>query len=154
MRVIDPIKIDEGKLLESNVEREPYGEWDPTIVYRRGRRTLVTDPGIQKIYESLHPNIEKYPPNNLLGPYPAWVEVGPMSIWSMFQEVPDLQSRNKESIEVLIAPGEDFDAISLHGLQSRILKVELLDENDQVVHERVVDLMYTIPDENCHVRSV
>lgn len=146
MKVILPIRIDEGKLLDSNIQMEPYGDWDAETVYRRGRRALVRDPGVQRIYESLYPNKDHYPPDNTQGSYPAWREFGPMSMWAMFQEVPDLQSVNHEVIEFTIAPGEDFDTVALHGLQSRFVMVEFLNENDEVVFSKTEDLEYLVPE--------
>lgn len=141
MHVIVPITLTDENLLDYRVKLDPYTEWDNTTVYRRGRRVIVKS-GINKVYESVYPNVSRFPPDHVDDEQPAWQLVRPLNIWSMLNAVPDQRTRNRDEIFVKIQPNARVNAIGLHGVEANTVVVKVFDSVGTLVEERTVDLVY------------
>lgn len=142
MHVIVPITLTDENLLDYRVKLDPYTEWDSTTVYRRGRRVIVRS-GINKIYESVYPNVSRFPPDHVEDEQPAWQLVRPLNIWSMLNAVPDRRTKNRDEIFVKIQPNACVNAVGLHGVEANTVVVKVFDAAGTLVEERTVDLVYS-----------
>ena len=87
MRVIKPAKVADSTLGATNVPENDEVEWDSTTTYNTGDRVMVTDPGVHRRYESLiDNNTSNFPPDNVDGDTPFWLDLGPTNRWAPFDE--------------------------------------------------------------------
>lgn len=142
MHVIVPITLTDENLLDYRVKLDPYTEWDNTTVYRRGRRVIVKS-GINKVYESVYPNVSRFPPNHVDDEQPAWQLVRPLNVWSMLSAVPDQRTKNRDEVFVKIRPNARVNAVGLHGVEANTVVVKVFDAAGTLVEERAVDLVYS-----------
>lgn len=142
MHVIVPISLTDSDILDFSVKPDPYSVWENSVVYRRGRRVIVYG-GINKIYESLYPNTDRYPPDNTDQEQPAWVLVRPVNLWSMLNPVPDQRTRGKDEIFVEVMSDGRITAVGAHGLEAKTIRVQVFDSLGAVVEDRTTNLTYS-----------
>jgi len=142
VHVIVPISLTDSDLLDFSVKPDPYSVWENSVVYRRGRKVIVYD-GINKIYESLYPNADRYPPDNTDQEQPAWTLVRPVNVWSMLNPVPDQRTKGKDEIFVEVFSGGRITAVGAHGLEAKTIRVQVFDNLGSIVEDRTTNLTYS-----------
>lgn len=141
MRVIVPIKLKDEDIVSYSVKPDPYSVWQNSVAYRRGRRVIVYD-GVNKIYESLYPNVDRYPPDNTQQEQPAWLLVGPVNLWSMLNPVPDQRTRGMNEIYVEVSPTSPVTAVGAHGLEGTSIRVQVFSATGTTLADRTTALTY------------
>jgi len=85
MYVIEPVTVTDTILTSSDIVEDDYAEYNAGTTYGDGNTIMVTDTGIHKIYESLlASNLNHYPPDNLTGVTPWWLEISATNKWKAF----------------------------------------------------------------------
>lgn len=103
MQIIVSKTIDDDVLISSNVPENDYSEWNSGTTYNTGDRVIVTDEGVHKIYESLKDsNTNNYPPDNISGTDPWWLEVDATNRWKMFDPYVSTQTEYSGDIEITL----------------------------------------------------
>ncbi len=87
MRIVIPITVDDDMLLSTTITTNDDGatraEWDESTTYADGDRIVVTDTGVNKVYESVAgSNLGNYPPDDTESTW--WVEIGAVDGWKPF----------------------------------------------------------------------
>lgn len=141
MRVIVPLKLKDEDIVSYSVKPDPYSVWQNSVAYRRGRRVIVYD-GVNKIYESLYPNVDRYPPDNTQQEQPAWLLVGPVNLWSMLNPVPDQRTRGMNEIYVEVSPASPVTAVGAHGLEGTSIRVQVFSATGTTLTDRTTALTY------------
>ena len=133
MKVIKPITITDAMFTSSNVSEDDYAEYVAGTTYADGDTVIETATGVHKIYESLKAaNTGNYPPDNLTGVDPWWLEVGATNRWKMFDYVVQTQTENVSFIEVVLTPGVAINSICLLNLDAATIIIVM---NDPVAGE-------------------
>ena len=85
MYVIEPVTVTDAILTSSDIVEDDYAKYVAGTTYGDGNTIMVTDTGIHKIYESLLANnLNHYPPDNLTGATPWWLEISATNKWKAF----------------------------------------------------------------------
>ena len=139
MKAIKPISITDAMLTSSNVTENDYTEYIPGTIYGVGDLVIITTVGIHKVYESLRAaNHNNYPPSNLTGGNPYWLEVGATNRWKMFDYLVQSQTENTSVIKVVLAPGESINSIALLHLDASSVRITMTDPVAAVVYDKTI----------------
>jgi hypothetical protein len=133
MYVIKPTSITDSLLVSSDIPEDDYDEWSGTTSYTAGESVIVI--ATHKVYEALKSTLNEYPPDNLDGTSPAWLEVSPTNRWKMFDTVVGSQSEQSESIEVHLLTNIS-KALSLLNVEAQVVTIVVDDPTDgEVMNE-------------------
>lgn len=124
--------IDDDVLKSSNVPENDYSEWNSGTTYADGDRVIVTDEGVHKIYESLKDsNLNNYPPDNISGADPWWLEVDSTNRWKMFDAYVSTQTSYSGDITLSLDITK-CDYIAFFQLESDEIQLSLKYEGTEV----------------------
>jgi hypothetical protein len=128
MKAIKPLAITDAMLTSSNVSEDDYDEYAAGTTYGAGDSAIITTIGIHKVYESLKAaNTGNYPPDNLIGDDPWWLEVSATNRWKMFDYIVQSQTENAYLIQITITPGEAINSIALLSLDAASISIVMND---------------------------
>lgn len=123
MKLVKPTSITDINFTSSNVSETDYAEWNNSTSYVAGNKVIVI--ATHKIYESLSSNINKYPPDNITGTPPTWMEIGPTNKWKMFDQSYQSQTTNTGIITVTLEPGR-INSLGLMNCDAASINIKLI----------------------------
>lgn len=141
MKMLRKIAITDDILISTNVAENDYAEYSAATTYGVGDTIIVI--ATHKIYESLRStNLNHYPPTNLTGGTPYWLEIGATNAWKCFDGKVGSQTTRSETITYSfvssLASGISF--LNLEGLTVNVL---MTDSVDGVIIDKTFDLIST-----------
>jgi hypothetical protein len=141
MYIIRPIKITDAMLISSTVPETDYAAYVAGTTYALGTRVIVI--ATHKIYESAQAgNLGHYPPDNLTGTIPWWIEVSATNRHKIFDEKVGDQTSQAGSFNYVLQPGM-FDSITLFNVEGLTLRLVLTDPTEGVVYDKTINLLST-----------
>jgi hypothetical protein len=102
----------------------------------------ITQEGISyhKCYESLlGSNLNKFPPINLIGDNPYWLELESNNRWQVFDGKINSQTSNSTTIEYVLTPGS-FDSIAFFNLDATTIHLVLTDPIAGIIYNKTITL--------------
>jgi len=133
MYFIRPTIITDAMLYGSDVPETDYDEYAAGTTYAAGNTVIVTDSGVHKIYESLQgSNTGHYPPDNLSGESPYWLEVEATNRWRIFDAKVGSQASQSQSMTWILQPGM-IDSIALLSLEATTAQIVVSDSSTDLV---------------------
>jgi hypothetical protein len=97
LRMIQPVKIGDAQLIDSNVPENDYQEWSAGVTYDAGARVMRA--AAHRVYESaIGGNVG----NDPAGQSGKWLDVGPTNRWAMFDQALGTSTSNPGSVYALI----------------------------------------------------
>jgi len=131
MRMVRPITITDAILLSSNVAETDYAAYVAGTTYALAARVIVV--ATHKIYESAQAgNVGHYPPDNLAGATPYWLEVGATNRWRMLDGKVGSQTTNADTIELALDTSEQ-SSVNFLQLEAASLLIEVTDNTTSTV---------------------
>lgn len=132
-------EITAAMLVSSSVAEDDHPEYAPATIYAAGDRCMVT--ATHRIYESTQDaNQGNYPPDNLGGIPPWWLEVSVTNRWQMLDGVVGTLTTNADSIVLAIKPGQ-INGISLMEVAGSMVTVVMTDPVEGEVYRREVSMV-------------
>jgi len=123
MKLIKPVKITDSILSVSNVAENDYAIWGSGTTYAVGQKVIVV--ATHKQYEATKSSTNLYPPDNIGGVEPAWIEIGTTNKYKMFNDSYYDQTTNLGSISIILDIGR-CDAIGIMNVESSSINVEII----------------------------
>lgn len=123
MKLVRPVQVNDSILDSTNVPETDYAAWNSSTAYVVGNKVIVV--ATHKIYEALTNNTNKYPPDNITGTTPAWLDLGATNAWKMFDEKYSSQTTKTGSIEVSLSPG-GINTLGLLGIDADLVNITLV----------------------------
>lgn len=140
MIIIRPTTITNSIFVSSNVTEADYSEWNSGVSYLVDEYAIVIG-DYHKVYQSLQSgNVGNYPPDNLLGSPPWWLEVSSTNRWKMFDGYIESQTVNTSFIEVSLLPGE-IDSIVFLNVDASFISVVMTDPIAGIVYNEDIQLV-------------
>ena len=131
MKLVRPIEITDANLTSTNVPETDHAVYVPETAYAEGDTIIVI--ATHKIYESLQSaNTGNYPPDNIAGATPYWLEIGATNAWKMFDTQVGTKTALAEGIIVEVTPGR-MNALALLEISAAKVEITLTDPVDGVV---------------------
>ena len=140
MRAVVPLTITGAMLTSTDVPADPYPVWDAgttyqenssdgePIVQRSNRLFVLTTASSQGEDPLLRPDV--------------WEEFSATNAWKMFDPLGPISdpTTNADSIEVVLEPGQNINAIALLGLQAASVQVVIDDGSNGEVYNETFNL--------------
>ena len=130
--VLEPVAASSGGLHIVSTYNETYREWE-NIEAGFNPAEIATYAIVQigfayhKCYEALlGTNLNKFPPNNLIGTSPYWLELESTNRWKVFDAKTGSQTSNTTTITYVLVPGA-FDAIAFFNLDATTINIDITD---------------------------
>lgn len=112
MKLVKPVTITDAILISSTLPENDYAAWNSGTSYVAGDKVIVV--ATHKIYESLTSNTNKYPPDNLTGTTPDWLDLGATNKWKMFDQSYNSKSVSASSpLTVTLVPGQIINTLAI-----------------------------------------
>lgn len=136
MKLIERTEITDSNLVSTNVSEDDHTEWSSVTSYVAGDLCIVV--ATHKIYEALTASTDLYPPDNLTGETPAWLDVGSTNAWKMFNESYAAQTVNSTSIQAVMEIGR-ANSIGLMNVTASSINVTI-NINGTEVYNHDIDM--------------
>lgn len=138
MRVIQPVKVTDAILADSNVPEDDHAEWSVSTAYGVGDRVIVIS--THSVYEAVTATTGDDPSNpanvfSEANPSGAWVRVGATNRWKAFDERLNDQVTQAETITYTLAIPQFSDGISFFNLAALSVDIVVRDASNDVVFE-------------------
>lgn len=137
MKLIQPTTVTDTILTSSNVPETDYAAWSSSTAYTVGQKVIVV--ATHKIYECLINNTNAYPPDNLTGTTPKWLDIGATNKFKMFDQSYHNQTVNTGSIVVVLEPGR-INSLGLMNVEGSTIHVEM-EVDSVVVYEKDANMI-------------
>lgn len=137
MKLIKPTAITDAILTSSTVPETDYAAWNNGTAYTVGQKVIVV--ATHKVYECLINNTNFYPPDNLTGTTPKWLDLGATNRWKMFDQSYNNQTSNTGSIVVVLAPGR-INSLGLMNVDASSITV-VMTSGATTVYSNTLDLV-------------
>ena len=142
--VLEPVGAAYGGLHIVNSKNGTYRGWEsvesgfnPAQI---AKYTISNDEAYHKIYECLVGNTGYFPPRNLTGVSPKWLEIGATNRWKAFDSKYASQTENADSIQYVIEPGS-LDSIAFFNLDANsIALVQKQTAGGSTLHSQTITL--------------
>lgn len=140
MKLIEATEINDTNLISTNVPENDKPEWLIGTPYSIGSQVMVLE--THKLYEALTENTGLYPPDNLTGDNPAWLDIGSTNAWKMFNQSYAARTENIGSIQVSFSLGRT-NSIGILNVEASSINVTM--EIDGVeVYNHDVDMQLRV----------
>jgi len=137
MQVIRPTVVTDSILLSSSLPETDYAAYAVGTTYATGAKVIVV--ATHKIYESLqNSNTGHYPPDNLTGATPYWLEIGATNRWRMFDSKVNSISSASNSITLSLL-SSNVSAISVLEVDAATLNITVTDPTDGEIFNTTYD---------------
>lgn len=136
MKLIKRTAITDSNLTSSNVPETDYTAWSSSTSYVAGNKVMVV--ATHKNYEALLSNSNKYPPDNISGANPYWLELGPTNKWAMFDESYQSQTSNPTDIIIVCSPGR-INSLGLLNVDASSINIDLT-VSGQSLYNKTLDV--------------
>lgn len=137
MKLIKPTTVTDAILTSSNVAETDHAAWVNSTAYIVGQKVIVV--ATHKIYECLINNTNAYPPDNLAGTTPKWLDIGPTNKFKMFDQSYHNQTVNTGSIVVVMTPGR-INSLGLMNVEGSTIHIEM-EVDSVVVYEKDANMI-------------
>lgn len=135
MKILKPVKINEGNIESSNTS-EDFPDWSAGSYSEND--TVVHN---LSIWESLSNDNTDEPSESSL----EWLRIGPSNFWAMFDSSVSTQTvKSSGSLVVELRLSDVINSIALLNLSGNKLTVEIEDDIDGLVYEKEVELDATV----------
>jgi hypothetical protein len=137
-KIVQPITINDGALLASNVSETLYPPYDAGFVFAKGDRVSVIGPDIHEVYESLlDGNVGNTPASSPT----KWIYVSTTNPWLMFDKSVTSQTTNSDSIDVSLQTYGRNPCLTLLNLSAAEVRVQMVDDLDGTVYDKTFSLV-------------
>lgn len=139
-RAADIEIISPPSLVTSNVPETDHTEWDVATAYVIDDIVMVT--GIyHRNYKCLVAGTGDFPPDNISGATPKWLDIGATNRWRMFDNMvgADLQSSNSGSVDVTLSLAGRINTVALFNVAGVSATVRMF-YGGEVIYEKTVSL--------------
>lgn len=135
LRVVRPLVITPGMLVECNVPEADYPEWAAGTSYALGARVIVL--AEHAVYESVAAdNVGNVPASSL-----QWSKVGTTNRWKSLDKVVSTQTQRPGLIRYRIKAGVSVQAVSALNLtEAESIRVSVTDPHLGLIYDRTVPL--------------
>lgn len=146
-RAADIVTSQTPSLIESNIEENDAPVWDPGDSYVEGDQVMVLGQ-YHRVYEALAGSTDSFPPENVSGLSPNWLDIGATNRWRMFDMNvgSDKQSTaNNSSGDIDVTMGVESFVSSVVLLNASGVTATIIMRNsiNEIIYEREVDLLGT-----------
>lgn len=139
MNLIRPTTITDANLTSTDVPETDYAEYVPATTYGVGDTIIVV--ATHKIYESLQAaNTGHYPPDNLTGATPWWLEIGATNAWRMFDTQVATITSQVDDMTIEVTPGLT-NSIALLTIEAATVEITMTDPTDGIVYNETVNMV-------------
>lgn len=122
MKLIEGTTITDAILVSTNVAENDKPVWATGTAYSIGTQVMVL--ATHKLYEALRSTTDEYPPDNLTGDDPAWLDIGNTNAWKMFNQSYAARTENLGSIVVVFELGRT-NSIGLLNVEASNINVKM-----------------------------
>lgn len=122
MRVIDPIKMTDAILTDSNVPENDHPEWNVATSYTTGNKVIVLS--THRIYEALQNSTGVNPTTDTAD---NWLDIGATNRWAAFDGSIESQTSATGSIEYEFTADGNYQGLALLNLVGAQLTVDIVD---------------------------
>lgn len=134
MKLIVPTQITDANLVSTNVPENDKAEWSAGHAYSIGDQVMVV--ATHTLYEALTGNTGLYPPDNLSGENPAWLDIGSTNAWKMFNQSYAARTENVGSIQVALSLGRT-NSIGLLNVEASSINIKVEIDGDEIRNEDI-----------------
>jgi len=141
MKIVAPIQISDSQLIASNIPPTIVQEFDPGYPGGYDVGDIVSSETTHRIYESVAGGNTVDPSSSLFNAegVQVWIDLGATNRWSMFDGQSRKSSRNADTIDVTIAPGQLYNAVALLNIEAAYVDIIVTDSQDGVVYEESIE---------------
>lgn len=136
MKLIDGTTITDSNLISTNVAENDYPVWSSGDAYQIGDKRMVL--ATHTNYEALVANTNAYPPDNLTGDTPKWLNIGTTNARKMFNQSYYDQTVSTGSIQVVMNLGRT-NSIGIRNIEATNVNINIK-FGDTEVYNRDVDM--------------
>lgn len=140
MKLIERTDITDSNLISTNVAEDDHTVWSSGTSYTIGSLCIVL--ATHKIYEALTASTNLYPPDNLIGETPAWLDTGSTNAWKMFNQSYAARTENLGSIVVVFELGRT-NSIGLLNVEASSININMTIDGVEV-YDKDIDMQMRV----------
>lgn len=146
MKVIQPLRVTDAILADSNVPEDDHPAWHVSTAYNVGDRVILVS--THSVYEAVQPTTGDDPALavNLFSeanPAGAWLRVGATNRWKAFDQRLNDQVMQEGGITYTFAIPQFSDGISFFNLMALRVSIIVRDPSDTIVFEQTAEIVDT-----------
>lgn len=135
MRVIEPIKITDAILTDSNVPENDFAQWDVATSYTTGNKVIVLS--THRIYEALQNSTGVDPVTN---DGTTWLDIGATNRFRAFDSTVETQTEQAQTVKYEFTVDGNYQGLALLNILGTQLIVNITDPIEGVQPTRTINL--------------
>jgi len=140
MNIVRPIEIVDANLTATTAPETEHPIYVAGTTYAVGDKVIVV--ATHKAYESLiATNLGNYPPDNLIGVEPAWLDIGATNAWRMFDTQVGTLTEAQDSFSVSVDLGVLANSIALLNMEVAKIGITITEPTEGVVYSKEIDMV-------------